>query len=74
MNADLDQTLAFDESCAREEMIVRRNPPPLEAEPDTVAQNRLSRLDVYMWILCFLFGTLFGRQILPAIEALCGVT
>ncbi len=74
MNAELDKTMAFDESCAQE--VVLTNPPvavareyEMEARRQTSSRGTLERLDWLLWLLCFCLGALFGHEWLPAIAS-----
>jgi hypothetical protein len=73
MTANLDKSVAFDDSCAQEEalpaqaLVLAAQKRPWQQGVKT--PERLERLDCLMWTLCFLFGTLFGEQILPIIQS-----
>ena len=68
MNSELDRPVVFDESCAQENVA----PNSLSHLPISIADRknhatgeRLERLELWMWFLCFTLGVLVGNQFLP---------
>jgi len=68
MSVELEKPIAFDESCAQEQLLPARASAGLR-QPGATGADRLSRLDWLFWVLCFGLGTLFGHEHWPWIEA-----
>lgn len=71
MNTNLEKSVAFDESCAQENVLSVQSFVPLQQHlpSSTLSGGKIDKLDFYLWMLCSLLGTLFGKEFLPLIEA-----
>ena len=68
MNTELDKPVVFDESCAQENIPPNSFSLPAVSVPTprtNASTERLDRLELWMWFLCFALGVLVGNQFLP---------